>query len=203
MANYKLTGEESFQELKQIAKKIGAATDNKMKKEEVIEAILSIDVPEVEEAPEMEDEVTEEELKEFLGTKKLQTADQKEGKKVKTKKKLERELMKYHRVVVIPNDEQTRQRQMMFISWGNDVIGHHTDKVVFETPWHVREGALNNLRAAKMTKQDVDKNGNLKVTEIDAYNISELDLLSEEEYKRIGEKQKLRDAAIDSADMQV
>jgi len=57
----------------------------------------------------------------------------------------------------IESDDNVRVR---FVTWGNDLIGHYTTRVVFDTPIFVHEGALRNLRAVKFKKTSTRRGSN-------------------------------------------
>jgi len=119
------------------------------------------------------------------------------------KKKQYKDLMKYNRVLITSNDDKQDKAELIFVTWGNRLLGHHTDRVYLGKPWHVREGALQNMKRARVVVQQpkYDKQGNengVAYTEIPGYNIVELGLLKPEEYAEMGKKQAMRNAAAES-----
>ena len=157
----------------------------------------------VEEEPEMTD------ADEFLNEGEPDGLQEKEESKTKeVKKKLTRAqkrrmqhdmLMPLRRVIITTNADNQTKTNLEFITWGNGLIGHHTDRVYLNKPWHVREGALRNMRNAIITEsvQNEEENRVDTVTK-PAYNIQMLDPLTKEEIERIGKRQVIRDASIES-----
>ena len=153
----------------------------------------------------VETEISEEEYEKMQNAVKVEanaaeeTVAAKPKKKAKTRKQLQEELFPLRRVQVTCNDDsQTRTSdQLMFITWGNDVIGHNTDRLLLGRPWHIREGALRNLREQKYMKSVPNpKTGEPEFVETIKYNIVDLGLKSMEEYKEMGKRQAVRDAAV-------
>lgn len=78
------------------------------------------------------------------------------------RKRLKKELFVLFNVTIhdnnptetLENDEHVRVR---FVSWGNDVVGHYTTKVIMDHPVFVHEGALRNLRAVTYRKTSTKK----------------------------------------------
>lgn len=145
-------------------------------------------------------ELSVDEFEEFMGESK---ADDVVATVVKKKKKLSRREMKdmlfpLRRVQVLANDETQTKRDVKFITWGNDIIGHNTDRLLMGRPWHIREGALRNLRE-NMVSRSVPhpETGNPEFIEMPAYNIIDLPMLKLEEYKALGKRQEMRNAAVD------
>ncbi|MCK5848974.1 MAG: hypothetical protein KAH01_07260 [Caldisericia bacterium] len=115
------------------------------------------------------------------------------------RKKQHDELMPLKRVIITTNADNQTKTNLEFITWGNGLIGHHTDRVYLGKAWHVREGALRNMERAIITEsvQNEDENRVDFITK-NAYNIQRLDPLSEAERERIGKRQIIRDASIES-----
>lgn len=108
-----------------------------------------------------------------------------------------REKMKLVRVMATSNADNQTKVDLITISWGNDLLGYHTDRLLLGKPWHIRQGALDNLRATTITKPVQNEEQNkIDYNQIPAYNVQDLGLLSKDEYKALGEKQKVRDAAV-------
>ena len=135
-------------------------------------------------------------LQEKSKTKKVITRAQK-------KRAQEKELMALKRVIITSNaTNQTKSGGIERKTWGNRLVGHHTDNVVIGKPWHVREGALRNMRAAVIT-QSVEEDemaigSKVKFETIPAWVIQYLDPLTKDEITRIAKRQTIRDASIDS-----
>ena len=122
-----------------------------------------------------------------------------ESRKEKKRKQLQID-MALKRVIVTSNStNQTKTDGIERITWGNRLVGHNTDNVVIGKPWHVREGALKNLRDAKINQSIQDSEGNQVSWEIvPAWVIQYLEPLTEKEINKIAKRQTIRDASIDS-----
>ena len=136
-----------------------------------------------------QDGVQEEETK----TKKVITRREK-------KRSQHKELMALKRVIVTSNaTNQTKTNGIERISWGNRLLGHQTDNVVIGKAWHVREGALRNLKNAIITQSVQDDEGNqVRFETVPAWVIQYLDPLTKDEINKIAKRQTIRDASIDS-----
>ncbi len=121
--------------------------------------------------------------------------------RLEKKKKQEKRLLAKKRVIITSNsDNQTKVKNSMFwATWGNRLVGHRTDRVILDKPWHIREGALENLRSSVITESIQDEEGN-KVSTVtkQAYIIQELTPLTEDERNVIAKRQTIRDSSIDS-----
>ena len=121
--------------------------------------------------------------------------------KVQTKAQKRRaqyeENMKLVRVLVTSNASNQTKQDLVNISWGNRLLGYNTDRVILGKPWHVRNGALKNMRNRTISSpvQNEEQNRIDYVT-IPAYNVVELGLLSMKEYREMGEKQKAKTASL-------
>lgn len=110
-------------------------------------------------------------------------------------------LMAKKRVIVTSNqDNQTKvKNSVQFVTWGNRLLGHQTDRVIFDKPWYIREGALENLRNAIVTESVQDEEGNkIDTVTKPAYIIQELGHLNKTEIDTIAKRQLIRDSSIDS-----
>jgi len=116
--------------------------------------------------------------------------------KAQIKKEQFKKQMALQRVLITDNSDNQTKTDLMFVSWGNRILGYHTDRVLLGKPWHVRTGAMNNLRDATIYKPVQDDKGVVTTVKVPKYNIVDLGLLSEAEYKVIGEKQKIRNASL-------
>jgi hypothetical protein len=113
--------------------------------------------------------------------------------------KQRRELFPLKRVIITSNSTNQTQTPLQFITWGNGLIGHQTDRVYLGKKWHVREGALRNLRNAIIREPVMDDEGNtVKFETRPAYNIQELPPLTKEEIEVIAKRQTIRDSSIES-----
>ena len=111
------------------------------------------------------------------------------------------ELTPLRRVIITENDKNqtTISTQVHYCTWGNRLIGHLTDRFVCGSPWHVREGALRNLRSMMAGKSIQDEEGNtIRHETINKYIIQELPPLTEDERAIIGKRQLIRDSSIES-----
>ena len=145
---------------------------------------------------------TEPELGVYNG---MQEEKKPETKKVKPLTRAQKRRKQYNtlmvkkRVIITNNSSNQTKQPMEYISWGNRTLGHNTDIIVFDKPWHVREGALRNLRGAVITESIQDEEGNQVRFETKAsYIIQELPPLTREEIDLIAKKQLIRDSSIDS-----
>lgn len=109
------------------------------------------------------------------------------------------ELMPLRRVLITSNSTNQTQTNLHYITWGNGLLGHMTDRVFLGRPWHVREGALRNIEAAMITEpvQDYDTN-TVKFESKPAFNVKKLDPLTKEEIDKIAKRQAIRNASIES-----
>ena len=116
------------------------------------------------------------------------------------KRAQEKELLALKRVIVTSNaTNQTKTNGIERISWGNRLIGHQTDNVVIGKAWHVREGALRNMKGATITQSVQDDDGNqVKFETVDSWVIQYLDPLTKDQINKIAKRQTIRDASIDS-----
>lgn len=211
MSKIELTGEETNADLQTICDELSitveAKSTKKPNKTELITAIErynGVDSSEDAIGTETEGvdiEVSEEEFAEFMGdVATTEVKDEAPKKKKMTKREMQKVLFKLHRVQITANDETQSKRDVKFITWGNDVIGHQTDRLLMGRPWHIRDGALRNLKDNIISKSVPNpETGNPEYVEIPAYNIIELPLLTMEQYKELGKKQEVRDAAVDAA----
>jgi hypothetical protein len=127
----------------------------------------------------------------------------KNGKQKETReqkrKRLRKELMKLNRVMIISNDHNQTgiNTQAHYCTWGNRLVGHHTDIFVLNKPWHLREGALRNLENMTISKSIQDDEGNtVRFETVPAYTIKRLPDLTKEELNQIAKRQRARDAAL-------
>ncbi len=185
---------------------------SKPTKKELLEAIKNFELgqtePDVEELT--EDEIDEEgmtDADEFL---KMEVPDPKPakvkqvGKTAKLTRAQKRrlqynELMPLKRVLVTTNADNQTKTNLVFITWGNGLLGHKTDRVYLGKPWHVRQGALNNMKNALTAISIQDEEGNqVKSETVPTYNIVNLDALTAEQIATIGKRQTIRNASIES-----
>lgn len=187
--NYEdMTNKELAELADQLDVEVEAKNPSKPNKTELIKALEKYDG--ITEEP----DVVEEEVK---------TEAAKPAKKdTKTSKRRQQynDKMKLIRVLITSNSDSQTKTAMRTITWGNRLLGYNTDRVVFEKPWHVRQGALDNMKNATIVKQiQNDETGNIDKVIVPAYNIVEMAPLTKEELAVMADKQKVRNAALDSA----
>ena len=103
------------------------------------------------------------------------------------------------RCVITQNSDNQTKIQHKTFSWGNRVLGHQTDRVVFGKPWHVRRGALDNIENAIYVKSVNNEDFNrVDSVPVPAYNVQILTPLTQKEIDVIARKQELRNASVDS-----
>lgn len=146
--------------------------------------------------PEEEDEF----FKEIMAEKsKVASTPKKKGALTRAQKRKKQydELMPLKRVLITSNATNQTKSNVEYVTWGNGLLGHKTDLVYMGKPWHVREGALRNMRNANVSISRQDGN-NIVYETVPAYNIQVLDALSPEEIEKIAKRQTIRDASIES-----
>ncbi len=139
-------------------------------------------------------------------TEELEISEIKKNKEIKLtrsqkRKKQYSEMHALKRVIITSNDSsQTKvNNQVNYVTWGNRLLGHQTDRVIFGKPWHVREGALRNLRGTTIYKSVQDEEGNTVRTEkVSKFIIQDLAGLSQEEIDLIAKRQIIRDSSLES-----
>jgi len=181
-------------ELKEYCVETGIDVESKIKdkptKAELIDSIVKI------EAIDTPDEIKE--LEESV-PKKTKTLSKQEA--INLKRKIQKsELMPQRRCIIRSNQtNQTPPPEFEWITWGNDNIGHQTDKVIFDRPWHVREGCLRNLRKVTYRKSvPSDPSAPLSkpvFRDFPLYSIEMLDPLTPKELKIIAERQTIIDSS--------
>lgn len=107
---------------------------------------------------------------------------------------LKADLMRMERVIV--HDTQTSQTPVKAatITWGNRLIGIQNDVVHFGTPWYVRRGALENLRAAMITEYNQEEGGPMRTDTRHRYQITDVGGWTDEELAIRANDQKIRNA---------
>jgi hypothetical protein len=140
------------------------------------------------------EEVKKEEPKEDKPKKVLTKAE----KRAIKRKVQNSELMPKVRVIIRDNRRTQTPSEFEYITWGNDLIGHQTDRIVFDKPWHVREGALRSLEKATTRVSVPSNNGdNNKPTFRDGpmYSIQRLNPLTEAERAVIAKRQTIMESS--------
>ena len=110
-------------------------------------------------------------------------------------------LMPIRRVIITENDKNqtTIPTQVHYSTWGNRLMGHHTDRFICGSAWHVRQGALNNLQGMMVARSINDEEGNaIRHETVPKYIIQILPSLTEEERTTISKRQLIRDSSIES-----
>ena len=187
---------------------------SKPTKKELLAAIAKFEEAQTEPAveaaiPELSEEEIEDEgmtdADEFLAeveTPAVKAKPAKKGAKLtrgEKRKQQRAELMPLRRVLITTNADNQTKTSLLFITWGNGLLGHLTDRVYLGKPWHVRQGALNNMKRANTRISIQDEEGNqVKFETVPTYNIIELEALTEEEIEKIAKRQTIRDASIES-----
>jgi len=118
------------------------------------------------------------------------------------RRRLKKELMVLWSVTIhdknptetIDSDDHTRVR---FVSWGNDIVGHFTTRVVFDKDIFVHEGCLRNLRQLKFRRTSTKRGSNKLIygPQEDRFQISYNDNVTQETIDEIAKKQALVESA--------
>ena len=147
----------------------------------------------------LEEEMTD--ADDFLSVGNLPEPKQKKKKELSRseRKKIQHdELMPLRRVIVTSNATNQTAVNLHYVTWGNGLIGHNTDRVFLGKPWHIREGALRNLEQSIITEPIQDEEGNqVKFETKPAFNIRRLDPLTKAELDTIAKRQLIRSASIE------
>lgn len=179
---------------------------SKPTKTELLDAIKKFELSQSEGvSAEVKDELEEEmtDADDFLAVDDLPKKEEKKEKKEKMtraeRKKIQHdELMPLIRVLVTSNATNQTQVNLHYVTWGNGLIGHNTDRVFLGKPWHVREGALRNLEQAVITEPVQDEEGNqVRFETKPAFNIRRLNPLTKAELDTIAKRQLIRSASIE------
>ncbi|MEA1999019.1 MAG: hypothetical protein U9N61_06840, partial [Euryarchaeota archaeon] len=113
---------------------------------------------------------------------------------------MKKKLMKLTRVTIIDNQmSQTHKvkNAVQFVGWGNRVVGYHNERIILNKPWHVREGALINLRAVTMQIPiQNDEANRIDWEDAQRYSITELEPLTKDQIELINKKQNVREQAL-------
>lgn len=98
--------------------------------------------------------------------------------------------------LVIIHDTQTSQTQTaaMTITWGNRILGIHTDVVHFGKPWYVRRGALANIRFNEITEYNQEEGGPMRTETRKRYMITDVAGWTEEELASHAADQRVRNS---------
>lgn len=140
-------------------------------------------------------------IAEYFGVSVLELLEYKEEKpketlKVDIKAARKRSLQEMHHVIISDNDVSIKGKpaeSVYWVSWGNR-DGYFTDKYILDSPWHLRQGAIENLESVLMNEsyQD-DIGGEIKWRTKPRFNIRILTSLTEKETKDIAQRQRLRE----------
>jgi len=121
-------------------------------------------------------------------------------KKRKTARELKQELLALKRVIVrerrhIMDYQNDNSNRVIFITWGNAIVGFHTNRVIFDRPWFLPVGCIKNLEQVEYRPID-NKRTSVAQTlpPTKAYSIEYLPLPTKEELNKIAERQRLREA---------
>ncbi len=112
------------------------------------------------------------------------------------RRRMKKELFKLKRVIIteqhkIQSYSEDDSNRLMYVTWGNSLIGIQTTRIVFGHPWMVPEGALKNLREVKATVSSL-KNQRIVSHQVDAYKIEDIGLPTKQEIEEIAKRQKYR-----------
>ncbi len=193
-----LTNSELVKKCNELGIEVEAKNPKKPNKTELITAIEKFEKTEGYTAEQLDAEVEEISEEEFaeLGTPEPVTEEPTKRKRP-SKKELIAKSTKLCRVLVTDNSDNQTKTDVLHVTWGNDLIGHKTDTVLLGRNWHIRQGALNNLKEAELMKSVPNADtGAPELVVVPAYNIVEMPMLSLEEYSEMGEKQKIRNSAV-------
>ena len=103
--------------------------------------------------------------------------------------------MKKDRVIVRDMQESQTKDEMVSISWGNKLIGRHTDWIDLSgEPQYIRRGALYNIRDASMTVHVPRKGGGADMVRKKRFVVIDVDPLTDEELKALGSVQSMRNS---------
>jgi len=129
----------------------------------------------------------------------------KTNKKVEAAKKKREQYKVFMRLVRVnvtsnaQNQTKAAPNQVLNVTWGNEVLGYHTDRLVLGKPWHIRFGALQNLKNAVIVQSvQNDEENRVDTIEFPAYNIIELPMLNKKELEKLAKKQTIRDESLDA-----
>lgn len=116
--------------------------------------------------------------------------------KLSIKRRIQRsELLRTERVIIRSNKDTQTKSEMEYITWGNDLVGHKTDIVIFDKPWTLRVGAVNNLKKATLMKSK-PRSANNKMPVLvssPAYSVEILPPFTQDELDVIGKSQTILD----------
>ena len=172
---------------------------SKPTKEEFLLAIAAFEAEQnenIDDFLKQKDEGNTDGLQEKQETKEVEPKKLTRGQK---RRKQYNELMPLRRVKITTNADNQTKTSLVFITWGNGLIGHNTDRVYLNKPWHVREGALRNMENAITTDPVQDDEGNtVRFETKPTYNIIRMDPLTKHEIEIIKKRQIIRDASIES-----
>ena len=157
------------------------------------------------------DEYGMDDVEDFLNTEpeeltvesfKPKTAEEKKLTRAQKRIKQRDELMPLRRVLITNNNssQTTIKTQVHYSTWGNRLLGHHTDRFVCDSAWHVREGCLRNLESMVLNIPVQDDEGNtVRFETKQAYVVQRLAPLTVAERSTIGKRQQVREASIEES----
>ena len=168
---------------------VDAKNPKKPNKAELVAALYKYDGVEPEKVAEVESEA---DVKAVVKPKK-QTKAQK-------RREQRNKYMRLIRVTVTSNSSsQTKMdpKQFMTISWGNELLGYHTDRLILGKPWHIHYGALQNLADCEIsTSVQNDEKNRIETTVGPAYNIDKMTPLTRDELEKMAKRQIIRDSSL-------
>lgn len=114
--------------------------------------------------------------------------------KIKAQKK---ELLSLRRVIVTEvhatqSYESDDSARLTFVTWGNTWLGFTTNKVVYNTPWMLPQGCINNLKAVTASIGKTTPTGAVVYHTVKKYDIKDLGVPDKEGLAVISKRQALR-----------
>jgi hypothetical protein len=109
------------------------------------------------------------------------------------------QLLSLQRVIITSNDHtvtiKTKNR-VNYVSWGNELLGFHTNRYVLGKKWILPRGAVNQLKKVNFTYPVQDEDENVVGFEtVPMFQVVELPLPTEEEMNLMKKRQTILDEA--------
>ena len=167
----------------------------KPNKDEIVKALMTfkreqdrINGYEPEEGDEPDEDEEEETVEAVSAPRKKKSSDAEKAALLKA------DLMRSELVIV--HDTQTSQTSTsaMTITWGNRILGIHTDVVHFGKPWYVRRGALANIRFNEITEYEQEEGGPMRTVTRKRYMITDVEGWTEEDLAAHAADQRVRNS---------
>jgi len=110
---------------------------------------------------------------------------------------LKLDLMAKERVIVHDNQEGQTKDEMISVSWGNRLIGRHTDWVRLDgEPQYVRRGALNNLKDATTVIHVPKPFGGVSMQRKNRFVVVPVEPLTDKELENLAAQQRARNSKV-------